>query len=60
MRGPERDERPGPGTSREDRRALSEQLPDALDMMARSLSAGHALTSAFKLVAGEMPSPIIA
>jgi tight adherence protein B len=39
-------------------RKLSEQLPDALDMMARSLRAGHALTSAFKLVAGEMPNPV--
>ena len=39
-------------------RKLSEQLPDALDMMARSLRAGHALTSAFKLVASEMPSPV--
>ena len=39
-------------------RKLSEQLPDALDMMARSLRAGHALTSAFKLVATEMPQPV--
>jgi tight adherence protein B len=39
-------------------RKISEQLPDALDMMARSLRAGHALTSAFKLVAAEMPNPI--
>jgi tight adherence protein B len=39
-------------------RKMSEQLPDALDMMARSLRAGHALTSAFKLVATEMPSPV--
>jgi tight adherence protein B len=39
-------------------RQISEQLPAALDMMARSLRAGHSLTSAFKLVAGEMPSPI--
>jgi len=37
---------------------ITEQLPDALDMMARSLRAGHGLGSAFKLVAGEMPSPI--
>jgi tight adherence protein B len=37
---------------------LSEQLPDALDMMARSLRAGHALSMSFKLVASEMPSPI--
>jgi tight adherence protein B len=39
-------------------RKLSEQLPDALDMMARSLRAGHALTSAFKMVATEMPVPV--
>jgi tight adherence protein B len=39
-------------------RALSEQLPEAVDMMARSLRAGHALTSAFQLVASEMPEPI--
>ena len=32
-------------------RQLSEQLPEALDMMARSLRAGHALSSAFQLVA---------
>jgi tight adherence protein B len=37
---------------------LSEQLPDALDMMARSLRAGHALPSTFKLVSTEMPEPI--
>ena len=43
-----------------DRRSakLSEQLPGALDMMARSLRAGHALTASFKLVATEMPGPI--
>jgi tight adherence protein B len=37
---------------------VSEQLPDALDMMARSLRAGHALQNAFQLVAIEAPSPI--
>ncbi len=37
---------------------ISEQLPDALDMMSRSLRSGHALTSAFELVAGEMPEPV--
>jgi tight adherence protein B len=37
---------------------LSEQLPEALDMMARSLRAGHALPAAFQVVAGEMPQPI--
>ena len=39
-------------------RQISEQLPEALDMMARSLRAGHALSSAFQLVATEMPEPI--
>jgi tight adherence protein B len=39
-------------------RKLSEQLPDALDMMARSLRAGHSLASAFKMVASELPAPI--
>jgi tight adherence protein B len=39
-------------------RVLSEQLPEAVDMMARSLRAGHAMTAAFQLVAGEMPEPI--
>jgi tight adherence protein B len=39
-------------------RKLSEQLPDALDMMARSLRAGHALPAAFRLVASEMPEPV--
>jgi tight adherence protein B len=37
---------------------LSEQLPEALDMMARSLRAGHALSAAFELVANEMPEPV--
>ena len=35
---------------------LSQQLPDALEMMARSLRAGHALSSSFKMVATEMPT----
>jgi tight adherence protein B len=37
---------------------ISQQLPDALEMMARSLRAGHALSSSFKMVANEMPQPI--
>lgn len=37
---------------------ISEQLPEALDMMVRSLRAGHGLSAAFKLVATEMPPPI--
>lgn len=39
-------------------RKLSEQLPDALDMMARSLRAGHALPATFRLVSTEMPEPV--
>ncbi len=39
-------------------RKLSEQLHDALDMMGRSLRAGHALASSFKMVASELPAPI--
>jgi tight adherence protein B len=39
-------------------RKISEQLPEALEMMARSLRAGHALPSAFKLVATEMATPV--
>jgi tight adherence protein B len=37
---------------------ISEQLPEALEMMTRSLRAGHALEHAFQLVATEAPSPI--
>lgn len=39
-------------------RKLSAQLPEALDMMARSLRAGHALSAAFELVSTEMPEPV--
>jgi tight adherence protein B len=37
---------------------ISEQLPDAIDMMVRSLQAGHGSSAGFKLVATEMPLPI--
>lgn len=33
-------------------------LPDALDLMSRGLSAGHAFTEALQMVASEMPEPI--
>ena len=33
-------------------------LPDALDLMSRGLSAGHAFTEALQMVANEMPDPI--
>jgi len=34
------------------------QLPDALDLVARSLSAGHAFSEALHMVSTEMPEPI--
>jgi tight adherence protein B len=39
-------------------RQLSEQLPEALDMVSRSLRAGHAISGALQMVATEMPSPV--
>ncbi|MEZ4318003.1 MAG: type II secretion system F family protein [Myxococcota bacterium] len=39
-------------------RLLVEQLPDSLELMARSLQAGMGLSDAFKLVAEEMPMPV--
>jgi tight adherence protein B len=44
--------------ARQRSRKLSEQLPEALDMMSRALRAGHAVTTAFHMVATEMPTPI--
>lgn len=38
--------------------ALVSQLPDALDLMARSLQAGVGLNDSFRMVAEEMPLPI--
>jgi tight adherence protein B len=37
---------------------ISEQLPEALDSIVRSLKAGHALSAAFEVVAKELPPPI--
>lgn len=37
---------------------IEEQLPDALDLMARALRAGHAFSSALNMVASEGPEPI--
>ncbi len=36
------------------------QLPDALDLVARALRAGHAFSGGLKMVADEMPAPISA
>ncbi|MEK6281032.1 MAG: type II secretion system F family protein [Acidobacteriota bacterium] len=35
-----------------------EHLPDALDLMSRALSAGHAFSEALHMVSSEMPDPI--
>jgi tight adherence protein B len=35
-----------------------EHLPDALDLMSRALSAGHAFSEALQMVSAEMPEPI--
>jgi tight adherence protein B len=37
-----------------------EHLPDALDLMSRGLSAGHAFSEALHMVSAEMPDPIAA
>lgn len=39
-------------------RRLTEQLPDGLDLLARSLQAGHGLSEAIRGVAEEMPMPL--
>jgi tight adherence protein B len=37
---------------------IEQQLPDALDLMARAMQAGHAFSSALRMVAMEGPEPI--
>ncbi len=39
-------------------RKFTEQFPDTLDMIARSLRAGHSFTSAMLVVSQEMPDPV--
>lgn len=39
-------------------RKLSEQLPDGLDLVSRSLQAGHGLSDAMRMCAMEMPPPL--
>ncbi len=38
--------------------AFLEHLPDALDLMSRGLSAGHAFSESLHMVSQEMPEPI--
>ena len=37
--------------------AFEEQFPEAMDLMARALRAGHALTSTFQVIGEEVPDP---
>jgi tight adherence protein B len=37
---------------------FEEQFPDAIDLMARALRAGHALNTSLQLVADEVPAPV--
>ncbi len=37
---------------------FQDQLPEALDFLARALRSGHALTAGFEMVAGEMEDPV--
>ena len=46
------------GMRQERVKKFSEQLPDTLDIMARSLRAGHPISAAMDLVTREMPDPI--
>jgi tight adherence protein B len=39
-------------------REFSRQLPDGIDLMVRSLRAGHPLNTAFQVIAREMPDPL--
>jgi tight adherence protein B len=39
-------------------REISRQLPDGIDLMVRSLRAGHPLNTAFQVIAREMPDPL--
>jgi tight adherence protein B len=39
-------------------RAFEEAFPEALDLIARALKAGHAFATGLKMVADEMPEPI--
>ena len=39
-------------------RAFEEQFPEALDLIARALKAGHAFATGLKMVSDEMPEPV--
>jgi tight adherence protein B len=39
-------------------RSFEEQFPEALDLLARALKAGHAFSTGMKMVADEMPEPV--
>ena len=39
-------------------RALSDQIPDALDFLGRALKAGHSLSTGLQMIGDEMPQPL--
>jgi len=39
-------------------RAFEERFPDALDLLGRSIRAGHAFTTGLEVIADEMPEPV--
>jgi tight adherence protein B len=39
-------------------KAFNSQLPDAIDLMARSLIAGHSMGSSIELISGQSPEPL--
>ena len=41
-------------------RALTDQIPDSLDFLARSLRAGHSLTVGLQMMGDELPQPLAA
>ena len=66
MRSPSCSALPAPGSrsstsKRSARQRLArfdEQFPDAIDLLARAVRAGHAFTTGFELIAAEMPEPV--
>jgi tight adherence protein B len=46
------------GAKRKRMEAIESQLPDALDLMARAMLAGHAFPSGVQMVGNEMPEPV--
>jgi len=46
------------GLAEDRNRKVTEQLPEALDLLGRSLQAGHGISEAMRVVAEELPQPV--